>query len=147
MQGMTHRQTDENRLKVLFVEDSEDIRWLIKKIFIKTSIAVVDFAENGEIAVEKFRNGRFDLVLMDMQMPVMDGYTAAKEMRRWEEENGEGTIPIFAITGFSLEKEVRKCLAAGCTGHITKPLSRMSLLKIISQYTGQDRNRADSANL
>ncbi|MCK4235752.1 MAG: response regulator [Candidatus Krumholzibacteria bacterium] len=72
-------------MHILLVEDSEDNRLLIQA-FIKKPPATIDTAENGAIAVDKFKNGKYDLVLMDMQMPVMDGYTATRKIREWEQE-------------------------------------------------------------
>jgi CheY-like chemotaxis protein len=69
------------------VEDSPDNQVLIQS-YLKNTIHRVDLADNGQIGVAKFQNGHYDLILMDMQMPVMDGLTATRTIRRWEQEQG-----------------------------------------------------------
>src|SRR3989475_10821152 len=88
----------------------------------------LDLADNGAIAVAKFRARGFDLVLMDMQMPVLDGYAATRKIRQWEEEIGRPPTPIIALTAFALQEEIRKSLDAGCTAHLTKPSKKATLL-------------------
>ncbi len=114
-------------LHILLVEDSEDNRLLVSA-FLKKTPHTLDMAENGEIAVDKFRAGRYDLVLMDVQMPVKDGYTATREIRQWEKETGAAPTPIVALTAHALQEDARKSLDAGCTAHLTKPIKKETLL-------------------
>ena len=95
----------------------------------------IDIAENGKIAVEKFQSGRYDLVLMDMEMPVMDGYTATRTIRKWEVEQGLKTTPIVALTAHALIEERQKCHDAGCTDHVAKPIKKAPLIEAILRYT------------
>ena len=121
-------------LRILLVEDSEDNRLLVQTYLKKTPYRV-DIAENGEIAVEKFKSGNYDLVLMDIQMPVMDGYTATRAIREWEVERGIKSTPIIALTAHALKGEMQKSIEAGCTAHITKPIKKATLIGAIHEYT------------
>ena len=123
-------------LHLLLVDDSPDNRLLIQT-YLKDKSYVVDAAENGQIALEKFRANRYDIVLMDIQMPVMDGHTATKEMRRWEIDAGFSPVPIIALTAYALKNEIQKSLDAGCDGHLTKPIKKATLLETLKSYTGR----------
>jgi CheY-like chemotaxis protein len=70
---------------------------------------------------------------MDMEMPVMDGYTATREIRKWEEENGVRPTPIVALTASALKQDMQKCLDAGCTAYLTKPVKKRTLLGAIRE--------------
>ena len=121
-------------LKILLVEDSADNRLLIQSYLKKTPFQV-DAAENGEIALEMFKSKKYDLVLMDVQMPVMDGYTATGEIRKWENEKEMEKTPIVALTAYATKEDEQRSLDAGCTAHLTKPIKKATLLETISQYT------------
>jgi len=112
---------DKRPLQILLVEDSEDNRLLIQA-YLKTSPYQIDLAENGKIALDKFTSGEYDLVLMDIQMPVMNGYSATKAMRKWEREKGAKTTSIIALTAHAFKEDVQKSLDAGCSDHVTKPI-------------------------
>jgi CheY-like chemotaxis protein len=122
-------------IKMLVVDDSEDNRLLVKT-FLKKSPYNVDMAEDGEIAVQMFISGEYDIILMDMQMPVMDGYTATADIRKWEKENGKDETPIIAFTAHALKEEVVKCLEAGCTDNIAKPVKKKEILDIVRKFLG-----------
>ncbi len=107
---------------------------MLVNAYLKSTPHQVDIAENGEIAVGKFVSGNYDLVFMDMQMPVMDGYAATKAIRKWQDGLGIRPTPIVALTAFALEEEVQKCLAAGCTAHLAKPIKKAQLLDAIKEY-------------
>jgi two-component system sensor histidine kinase/response regulator len=119
---------------LLLVEDSADNRLIIQSYFKRTTDHI-DVAENGAIALEKFKAGTYDLVLMDVQMPVMDGYTATREIRKWEQENGRKETPIIALTAHAMKEDVQKSLDAGCTDHLTKPIKRATLMEAVQKYT------------
>ncbi|MBC8412093.1 PAS domain S-box protein [bacterium] len=121
-------------LHILLVDDSEDNRLLIK-MYLKKTAHIIDMAENGEIAVDKFTQGKFDIVLMDMQMPVKDGYTATKEIREWESEKEVKETPIIALTAYALKEDEQKSLSAGCSAHLTKPIKKVRLMEVLSEYT------------
>jgi two-component system, sensor histidine kinase and response regulator len=121
-------------LSILLAEDSPDNRILIQH-YVRNLPYTLDQAENGELAVEKFVRGRYDVVLMDMRMPTMDGYTAVREIRTWEREQARAATPIVALTASALETDVRNCLDAGCTVHLSKPVKKADLLRVIHEIT------------
>ncbi len=123
-------------LRILLVEDSEDNQLLVQAYLKKTPFSV-ETAENGLVAVDKFKSGEYDIVLMDIQMPVMDGYTAAGMIRRWEKEEGKMQTPIIALTAYALADDFEKSIAAGCTDHLVKPIKKDTLMKAIKKYSGQ----------
>jgi two-component system sensor histidine kinase/response regulator len=131
------RQIDFSAIRsfnLLLVEDSADNRLIIQAYF-KRATDHIDIAENGAIAVEKFKAGKYDLVLMDVQMPIMDGYTATREIRKWERENGRKETPIIALTAHAMKEDMQKSLEAGCTDHLTKPIKRATLMEAVQKYT------------
>ena len=129
---VTH--VDQRALRILLAEDSQDNRLLIQS-YLKKTLYQIDVAENGEKAVERFTSKEYDLVLMDMQMPVMDGYHATKSMREWETERGVRPTPILALTAHALSEDAQKSLGAGCTGHLTKPIKKVTLMEAIYEHT------------
>ena len=120
-------------LKILLAEDFVDNRRMMEFYF-KTTPHRVETAANGQIAVEMFIRGAYDLVLMDIQMPVMDGYAATKAIRALEKEQGRSPVPILALTANALQSEVQRSLEAGCTAHLTKPIRKARLLEAIQLY-------------
>lgn len=132
----TIRDHDSERLpcSVLLAEDSVDNQVLITNHLIRAGVEV-SVAENGRIAVERalgaLRTGRpFDLVLMDMQMPELDGYAATGELRR------RGiTAPIVALTANAVVGERTRCLDAGCNDYLTKPIDRRTLVDAVARHT------------
>jgi len=126
-------------LDLLLVEDSADNRLIIQAYF-KRGSDHIDIAENGAIAVEKFKAGRYDLVLMDVQMPVMDGYTATREIRKWEKEQGRKETVIIALTAHAMKEDMQRSLDAGCTDHLTKPIKRATLMEAVKKYTQDESN-------
>ncbi|MCS6293669.1 MAG: PAS domain S-box protein [Nitrospira sp.] len=119
--------------RILLAEDLEDNRDVVA-LFLKATAYELDTAENGAIALEKFKTGIYDLVFMDMQMPVMDGYVATNRIREWEHEHRRTPTPILALTANAFPEELEKSLAAGCTAHLTKPIKRKTLLEAIRHY-------------
>jgi YesN/AraC family two-component response regulator len=86
------------------------------------------------MALEMFKKGEYDLVLMDMQMPVMDGYTATAEIRKFEKARGAEDTPIIALSAYALGEEIQKSLDAGCNEHLTKPIKKAKLMETIGRY-------------
>ncbi len=122
-------------LRILLAEDSPD-NCTIMKAYLAHTPYVIDVAETGAIACEMFKATHYDMVLMDRQMPVMDGLAATRAIREWEAQNGRASTPIIAVTASALKGDREKCLAAGCTAFLTKPIKQDVLLQaIIECYT------------
>ncbi|MFL6416172.1 MAG: ATP-binding protein [Bryobacteraceae bacterium] len=120
-------------LKILLADDSEDNRFLILS-YLKGTECIIDTAENGRLAVEKFAAGNYDLVLMDVEMPEMDGYAAVRKIRHMERDRAVPT-PVLALTAHAFAEAMTKSLDAGFTYHLTKPIRRSTLLEVIRRYT------------
>jgi CheY-like chemotaxis protein/HPt (histidine-containing phosphotransfer) domain-containing protein len=118
--------------KVLVVEDGDTNRRLIRLILQRHGLEITE-AANGQIGVNLAGEGDYDLILMDMQMPVKDGYTATAELRR----NGL-TTPIIALTAHAMSSDQGKCLAAGCTDYMTKPINEERLIRKLAEYISAD---------
>jgi PAS domain S-box-containing protein len=121
-------------LRILLVEDSADNVLLIRS-YLKNVPCRLDHAENGKTAVERFQTAHYDVVLMDMQMPVMDGYSATHHIRLWERRHGRPAVPILALTAFGMKEEEARSRAAGCTAHLTKPIRKATLFAAIAEHT------------
>ena len=121
-------------LQVLLVEDSPDNR-TITIAYLQDTPYQVEIAENGAIAFEKFTAGHYDLVLMDRQMPVMDGLAATRAIRKWEQANDRPPTPIIALTASALKGDQEKFVAAGCTAFLTKPIKQEVLLQAIKEHS------------
>ena len=121
----------EDPLQVLFVDDSHENRQLCALYFKKTAFKV-DYAENGVEAVVSCKKRRYDLVLMDMQMPVLDGHSAVEQIRKWEKDQDLPPTIILAQTAYALTGEVNKSIEVGCDAHITKPIKKKNLFFMIN---------------
>ncbi len=119
--------------RILIAEDSEYNVALFIAYF-KDSGFELHFAENGKIAVEKVKAGKFNLVLMDLQMPVMDGLEATRAIRQWEASVDGTPVPILALTAHAAGEGAGNSLDAGCTEHLTKPIKKATLLGAISRH-------------
>jgi len=117
---------------VLLAEDSENNRLLIE-FFLKSTPYRVRFAANGSQAVERVVAGGIDLVLMDMEMPVMDGYEATRRIRELERTAGRPALAIVALTAYAMKEDEQRCLAAGCTAYLSKPVKKAVLLETLSR--------------
>ena len=114
-------------LNVLLVEDIEVNMQIATELLMDVGI-IVETAENGQIALDKVEEKNYDLVLMDIQMPIMDGLTASKRIR---ENPNKSTLPIVAMTAHALKTEFDKSIAAGMNDHITKPIDPIKLYQSI----------------
>ena len=121
-------------LRILLAEDSPD-NCTITVAYLQDTPYRVEIAENGTIACEKFTAGHYDLVLMDRQMPVMDGLTATRTIRAWEQANDRPPTPIIALTASALKGDREMCLAAGCTAYLSKPIKQEVLLQAIKEHS------------
>lgn len=116
--------------RILVVEDQEDNRQIIRDMLAGTDYEIIE-AENGEEALAAVAKQRPDLILMDIQLPIMDGYTAT---RRIKADPALRSIPIIAVTSYALSGEDKKAREAGCDAYIPKPYSPRELLAKVRQY-------------
>jgi PAS domain S-box-containing protein len=120
-------------LKILVVDDSPDNLFLLSRFLIADGAHVIT-AENGIVAIEKCLSSHPDLILMDLQMPVMDGHSATVELR------AKGfTNPIFAVTAHAMKNDRDRALAEGFTAYLTKPIDRQRLIMTIAEFAAKDR--------
>jgi len=121
--------------RVLLVEDTEENRMLIGA-YLGGSPFEVEMAENGEEGFERFVESpdEWDLILMDVEMPVMDGYDATRAIREWEAERDRDPVPIVALTAHALESEREKGREAGMNHHLTKPIKKEPLLETVRSH-------------
>jgi len=122
------------RVPVLVAEDSEENRILLEA-YLKSSEFSLHLVEDGAQAVEAFREGEFQLVLMDLQMPVMDGLEATRRIRAWERERGRKAVPVIALTANALPADMESSRRAGCDTHLPKPVSKTRLVSAMREWT------------
>ena len=134
-QGVLSEKTNDFKGKhILLVEDNELNREIAENILNDYGLEV-DTAENGTIAVEKVSTaapGQYDLILMDVQMPIMDGYTATRRIRELENPALAG-IPILAMTANAFDEDRRKALESGMNGFLSKPIVIADLVQEMSK--------------
>ena len=117
-------------IRILLADDVAVNRRIIEAYLKKTDVHI-DIAENGQEAFDKYRNGGIDLILMDMEMPIMDGFEATRRIRKLETERGATPVPIVALTAHAFSEERQRCLNAGCSHFFTKPIRKAALLKLL----------------
>jgi len=130
----------ERPVRLLLVEDVAINRELVKTVLAPFDIEI-ETAEDGVAAIEAFRQGSYDLVLMDVQMPVMDGLTATRRIRASASPAAAAT-PIIAMTANVLPEQIAKCVEAGMDGHLGKPMNPTELLNAIAYWTSHERSAA-----
>jgi len=114
-------------LRILLADDSEENRFLVRG-YLKSSGCIIDEVENGAQAVERFQQSAYDIVLMDAEMPVLDGYAATREIRAL------GSTPILLLTAHAFRDARDRAFQAGCTEHLTKPIKKAALIEAINKY-------------
>src|SRR5262249_24283366 len=115
---------------ILVVEDQEDNRQIVRDLLVNAGYELTE-AENGEEAIAAVGRLRPDLILMDIQLPVMDGYEATRRIRT---NPSLRSVPIIAVTSYALTGDEDKALAAGCDGYVTKPYSPRDLVAKVRTY-------------
>jgi CheY-like chemotaxis protein len=126
----------DNTAHILIAEDSESNQMLLSLYFTDSGYAL-DFAENGREAVKRFKNGSYELVLMDIFMPVMDGLDATREIRSFEKERGLSPVPIVAVSANAFAEDRQRSMKAGCSGFMAKPIRKAPLLKFVARTLGE----------
>ncbi|MGE5103317.1 MAG: response regulator [Betaproteobacteria bacterium] len=117
-------------MRILVVEDTEDNRTILRDLFESVGYAVIE-ATTGEDGVAKAQSERPDLILMDIQLPVIDGYEATRRIKAIPEL---ARIPIVAVTSHALSDDEQKARAAGCDDYVAKPFSPRALLAKVRKY-------------
>ncbi|MES1160670.1 MAG: response regulator, partial [Bacteroidota bacterium] len=130
---------DSRHIRILMVEDNVMNQSLLRHLFTSWRLSF-EMANNGRTAIEKLQAGSFDLVLMDVQMPGMDGYTAAQEIRTKLKLD----IPIIAMTAHAFTGEREKCLSYGMNEYLAKPLDERELFRLVNQFTGMHNSPPES---
>jgi CheY-like chemotaxis protein len=129
----TRRNAAPAPYKVLLVEDSHD-SVAVTKAFLNDPRIQVTVSGDGEQGFQAFKDSVFDLVLMDIQMPGLDGCAAALAIRRWEIQNSLLPTPITALTASSTADDLEKIFASGCSNYLPKPVTRTILLQTVKQF-------------
>jgi CheY-like chemotaxis protein len=130
------QSTNENIVNpplVLLVDDSVENRNLLR-IMLSSQPIVLHEAGNGREALEMFEKNAYSLLLMDVQMPIMDGYTATRKIRGIEESTGRARTPIVAFTAFATENDFQTSMDAGCDDHIAKPFRKKTLIDCLARF-------------
>ena len=123
-----------NELKVLLVDDNHENRFIVRNYLSNLNVEIVE-AIDGEDAVEKFKQEKYDLVFMDINMPKKDGLTATKEIRQYENNKGIKKTLIIALSANALSLEYNNAIAVGCDDYLTKPISRLRLISMIKKWS------------
>ena len=122
---------------ILVVEDQEDNRQILRDLLGNAGYELTE-AENGEEAIAAVDRRRPDLILMDIQLPLMDGYEATRRIRTNPDLK---SVPIIAVTSYALSGDEAKALAAGCDGYVTKPYSPRDLLAKVRTYLAESEDK------
>ena len=125
-------EADEGALRLLAAEDNPTNQQVLAAVMGSLGIEI-DIVADGRLALEAWRDGAYDLILMDIQMPVMDGIDSARAIRAAERESGRNRTPIVALTANALSHQVEEYLAAGMDGHVAKPIEIAKLYEAISR--------------
>ena len=136
----------QDRIKVLVADDTVDNQRLIE-LFLSNVPCNLTFVSNGRAAVNAFRAQKFALILMDIQMPDLDGNEATQEIRRIELDQKLPTTPIVALTAHTFPDDMQRSAAAGIDAHLTKPLHRDSLIQLVRRLGGLEATAAQSPAL
>ncbi len=131
-------------LRILLAEDNRNNRMLFS-FYLKDTDHIVETAENGQVCFDKFTANTYDIVFLDIDMPVLDGYKTADAIRRWEAENDRTPTPIIALTGHALKGKRQESLDAGCTEHVTKPFKKHHILDALGRHAPQASPVSDAS--
>jgi signal transduction histidine kinase/ActR/RegA family two-component response regulator len=131
-------------VKVLLVEDNK-VNQKVAMAILRKAGCEVEAVENGQNAIQQIRKAHYDVVLMDCQMPVMDGFEATAQIRAMRKPRGN--IPIIAITAHAMKDDRQKCLDAGMDDYISKPVSRQALVSLINKHAGRPEMPPASRNV
>ncbi len=129
------KQSRSSANRVLLVEDDERNR-LLFQMFLKDLAPPLEMAESGEEALRMHKEHTYDLILMDIEMPGLDGYQTTQAIRDFEVENGLPATPIVAVTAHAIKEAEKQCRESGCTGYLAKPVTKASLRETVFSHLG-----------
>jgi PAS domain S-box-containing protein len=144
--GGVHAQSEFGPRRILLCEDSPDNAFVVNA-YLKGTNYLLEHVPDGKAGVEKFKSEAFDLVLMDMQMPVLDGHTATRRIRQWEADHNRRPTPILALTAHAQPGEVKRCEACGCTAFLSKPIRKPTLLAALARHLGRTTPALDQTDV
>jgi CheY-like chemotaxis protein len=139
-------ETKIENLRLLVAEDNPMNRRVVELLLAQAGLHIT-FAENGKEAVDLFSKARFDLVLMDLQMPIMGGLAAMRAIRAWEKEQGRQPTPMLAVSANATDEHVLEAKAAGADDHVAKPIVRETLFEAIARYATPNSGGDGSSGL
>jgi len=119
--------------RILVVEDQEDLRGVLRDLLAGSGYAVIEAAD-GQAGVAKAKSERPDLILMDIQLPVVDGYEATRQIKA---DPSLARTPIIAVSSFAMKGDEEKARSSGCYHYVTKPYSPLQLLRIVRSTLGE----------
>ena len=131
----TTQQSIDQRLKVLLVEDNV-VNQMISRAMLEHLNCEITLASDGKTAIAEYQNQRPDLILMDCNMPIMDGFEATRHIRKLEHQTNQPRTPIIAVTAHAFEHIRQDCLAAGMDEHLSKPFDLHQLATLLNHYRG-----------
>lgn len=124
--------TKNDVIKILLVEDYKHSQIIVTRLLKKNDFENIVVVENGAEALKEVKNQKYDLILMDMQMPIMNGFVATEKIRELPEYND---TPIIALTAFAMKGDREKCIDAGATDYISKPIDSKEFIEKVKYYT------------
>ena len=116
--------------RILVIEDQEDLRGVLRDLFTSSGYTVIE-AVDGAAGVAMAKSDRPDIILMDIQMPIIDGYEATRQIKS---DPRLSSIPVVAVSSFAMKGDEEKARAAGCDDYVTKPYSPIQLLRMVRGY-------------
>jgi len=127
------------KVHILIVEDNR-VNQIVAKNLLAEAGFTSDIAQNGIEACSAVRNEKYDVVLMDCQMPEMDGFEATHLIRNWEREHGKKHLPIIALTANATKEDVKKCFDAGMDAYCSKPINPLAVIRLIEEWYEKSKN-------
>ncbi|MBF0140628.1 MAG: PAS domain S-box protein [Magnetococcales bacterium] len=138
-----HAVVNTRSLRILLAEDVEENQVLFEAYLLQTPHQLV-MVDDGVEAVARVQKEMFDVVVMDIQMPNMDGYTATCQIRQWEREMNRSPVPIIALSAHAMEGEIKRSQEAGCDLYLTKPIKKKKLLDVLQQIASQSNGQPNA---
>jgi CheY-like chemotaxis protein len=136
---VAEKSPSRDTVRILVAEDTEDNRLLLTH-YLRGEPVQLHFANDGQDAINSILSGdEFDLILMDIDMPGLDGYEATKFIRDWQRTHGDVLTPIVALSAHAMRQAEQASLAAGCVAHVAKPVDQATLLCVIRRYAHSKR--------